>query len=72
MNRYEAESSCYTNFQKELEAAHEEFKAYERKDIKLREDIKHLKVKAKKLKDKLQKDESKAQVRGTGYWHHDD
>ena len=46
----------------ELEAASEEFRAFERQDIKFREDLKHLKAKVKKLQDKLARDETKLQV----------
>eukprot|EP00884_Botryococcus_braunii_P019465 jgi/Botrbrau1/6201/Bobra.0344s0041.1 len=60
--RFEAESVEHTRIQTELERAHEDFKSFERKDIKLREDIKHLKTKGKKLKDKLQKDAAKAEA----------
>ncbi len=49
--------------QKELDAANERFKEYERKDVKLREDIKHLQAKQKKLADKRSKDSAKAQAR---------
>ena len=49
--------------QRELDAANERFKEYERKDVKLREDIKHLSAKQKKLTDKLAKDTAKAEVR---------
>ena len=45
--------------QKELEAASSEFKEFERKDIKYREDIKHMKTKLKKLEDKSNKDASR-------------
>ncbi len=47
---------------KELDRANEEFKEFERKDIKYREDLKHLKAKLKKLQDKLAKDSAKMQV----------
>ena len=47
---------------KELERANEEFKEFERKDIKYREDLKHLKAKLKKLQEKLAKDSAKMQV----------
>lgn len=47
---------------KELERANEEFKEFERKDIKYREDLKHLKAKLKKLQEKLSKDSAKMQV----------
>ena len=46
----------------ELEAAGEEFRAFERQDIKFREDLKHLKAKVKKLQEKLARDEAKLQV----------
>lgn len=48
---------------KELERANEEFKEFERKDIKYREDLKHLKAKLKKLQEKLSKDSAKMQVK---------
>ena len=48
--------------QRELDAANERFKEYERKDVKLREDIKHLASKHKKLTDKLAKDTAKAEA----------
>ena len=47
---------------RELEAASEEFRAFERQDIKFREDLKHLKAKVKKLQEKLARDEAKLQV----------
>ena len=47
---------------KELERANEEFKEFERKDIKYREDLKHLKAKLKKLQDRLAKDSARMQV----------
>ena len=43
----------------ELEAARSEFKEFERKDIKAREDLKHAKAKAKKLEDKQAADAAK-------------
>lgn len=48
---------------KELERANEEFKEFERKDIKYREDLKHVKAKLKKLQEKLAKDSAKMQVK---------
>lgn len=42
-----------------LEAATKDFREYERKDIKMREDIKHAKGKAKKLDEKLAADGAK-------------
>ncbi len=62
MSRYEAERKEHGKIQKELDAANERFKEYERKDVKLREDIKHLQAKQKKLADKHAKDAAKAQV----------
>ena len=55
-------SADHGSVAKELERANEEFKEFERKDIKYREDVKHLKVKLKKLQDKLTKDTAKMQV----------
>ena len=43
----------------ELEVAREEFKEFERKDIKAREDLKHAKAKAKKLEDRQAGDAAK-------------
>ncbi len=60
--RYETEKKEHGKIQKELDAANERFKEYERKDVKLREDIKHLQAKQKKLADKRGKDAAKAQV----------
>ncbi|PRQ27015.1 putative structural maintenance of chromosomes protein [Rosa chinensis] len=42
-----------------LRSSNEEFKEFEREDLKYREDLKHKKMKIKKLKDKLQKDSLK-------------
>lgn len=61
--RFQAEKEGHSAVQKELDAANERFKEYERKDVKLREDVKHLTAKAKKLRDKLAKDAAKAQAR---------
>ena len=55
-------SADYGAVAKELERANEEFKEFERKDIKYREDLKHLKAKLKKLQEKLSKDSAKMQV----------
>ena len=55
-------SADHGSVAKELERANEEFKEFERKDIKYREDVKHLKAKLKKLQDKLAKDTAKMQV----------
>lgn len=43
----------------ELRSCKEEFKEFERQDVKYREDLKHKKQKIKKLEDKLEKDSSK-------------
>ncbi|CAN6332537.1 unnamed protein product [Urochloa humidicola] len=42
-----------------MKACKDQFKEFERKDVKYREDLKHLKQKIKKLEDKAQKDMSK-------------
>lgn len=41
--------------EKELDSAKEQFAEFERKDVKLREDLKHLKEKLKKLDQKAKK-----------------
>uniref|UniRef100_A0A2N9FRR7 Structural maintenance of chromosomes protein n=1 Tax=Fagus sylvatica TaxID=28930 RepID=A0A2N9FRR7_FAGSY len=43
----------------QLRSCKEEFKNFERQDVKYREDLKHMKQKIKKLEDKLEKDSSK-------------
>ncbi|XP_057521763.1 structural maintenance of chromosomes protein 4-like [Amaranthus tricolor] len=43
----------------DLRACKEEFKEFERQDVKYREDFKHMKQKIKKLEDKIEKDSSK-------------
>ncbi|EXB31972.1 Structural maintenance of chromosomes protein 4 [Morus notabilis] len=43
----------------ELKKCKEEFKQFEREDVKYREDLKHMKQKIKKLTDKVEKDSSK-------------
>lgn len=60
--RFKDMSADHDSVAKELERANEEFKEFERKDIKYREDVKHLKAKLKKLQDKLAKDTAKMQV----------
>lgn len=62
--RFQRENKEHRAIQKQLEAANERFKEYERKDVKLREDIKHLASKHKKLTGKLAKDTAKAEVQG--------
>ncbi|XP_043714593.1 structural maintenance of chromosomes protein 4-like [Telopea speciosissima] len=42
-----------------LRTCKDEFKEFERQDVKYREDLKHIKLKIKKLEDKLEKDSSK-------------
>jgi structural maintenance of chromosome 4 len=39
----------------DLRTCKEEFKEFERQDVKYREDLKHMKQKMKKLEDKLEK-----------------
>lgn len=53
----------HAGIQAKLEESQEAMKGFERKDIKLREDVKHLKGKLKKLSEKLTKDAAKADVR---------
>ena len=60
--RFQKESKEHKAIQRELDAANERFKEYERKDVKLREDIKHLCTKHKKLTDKLAKDTAKTKA----------
>jgi structural maintenance of chromosome 4 len=38
-----------------MKSCKDQFKEFERKDVKYREDLKHLKQKIKKLEDKVQK-----------------
>ena len=60
--RFKDMSADHGSVAKELERANEEFKEFERKDIKYREDLKHVKAKLRKLQDKLTKDSSKMEV----------
>lgn len=73
VHRFTDMSADHGAVAKELERANEEFKEFERKDIKYREDLKHLKAKLKKLQEKLTKDTAKMQVRrccvATGCMH---
>jgi structural maintenance of chromosome 4 len=46
----------------ELEKSNKEFKEFERKDIKYREDLKHAKTKVKKAEEKRTKAEAKLQA----------
>jgi hypothetical protein len=61
--RLKASASDRDAGQRQLEVSSATFREFERRDIKYREDLKHLKAKIKKLGDKLAKDEAKAQVR---------
>ena len=63
--RFQKESKEHKAIQRELDAANERFKEYERKDVKLREDIKHLSAKHKKLADKLAKDVARTEVKAS-------
>ncbi|KAL0027544.1 hypothetical protein WJX77_009918 [Trebouxia sp. C0004] len=58
-------SADHGSVAKELERANEEFKEFERKDIKYREDLKHLKAKLKRLQDRLAKDSARMQAGST-------
>ncbi|KAJ6683904.1 hypothetical protein OIU85_007587 [Salix viminalis] len=49
----------YFELDNDLRTCKEEFKEFERQDVKYREDLKHMKQKMKKLEDKLEKDTSK-------------
>ena len=60
--RFNTTSKENGEIQAALDAANEEFRGFERRDIKLREDAKHLRARAKKLADKLSKDMAKAEV----------
>ena len=60
--RFKDMSADHGGVAKELERANEEFKEFERKDIKYREDLKHVKAKLKKLQEKLTKDSAKMEV----------
>lgn len=59
--RYNTAVEEHQKIEQELESATGEFKEFERKDIKYREDMKHLKAKLKKIEDKLLKDAAKLQ-----------
>lgn len=62
LHRFQKKSKEHKAIQKELDAANERFKEYERKDVKLHEDIKHLTAKQEKLAVKIAKDSAKAEV----------
>lgn len=51
------------SIQQQLDRTAESFKVFERKDVKLREDVKHLKAKLDKLTDKLATDSASAEAR---------
>jgi Skp family chaperone for outer membrane proteins len=56
--------------EKELDSAKQQFAEFERKDVKMREDLKHLKEKLKKLDQKAKKVEACLQsllVRAFGF-----
>ena len=57
--KYNGAVADHAAIQKELDTATSEFKEFERKDIKYREDIKHMKNKLTKLEDKSIKDANK-------------
>lgn len=57
--RYNQAKQENDQLSKELESKREQFKEFERKDIKLREDMKHLGAKKKKTTTKMSKDEEK-------------
>ncbi|XP_050230280.1 structural maintenance of chromosomes protein 4-like [Mercurialis annua] len=63
LKELEAVHKIYVKRQEELDIdlrnCKEEFKEFERQDVKYREDLKHKKQKVKKLEDKLQKDSTK-------------
>ncbi|KAF3793773.1 Structural maintenance of chromosomes protein 4 [Nymphaea thermarum] len=63
LKELEAIHNKYLKQQEELDndlrSCKEEFKEFERQDVKYREDLKHTKQKIKKLQDKIEKDSSK-------------
>lgn len=61
--RVKAEGTQHAAVQRELDAATERFKEFERRDVRLREDLKHLKAKHRKLMERLQRDAAKHMVR---------
>ena len=62
-SRVKAEAKQHAAVQRELDAANERFKEFERRDVKLREDLKHLKARRKKLVERAQKEGAKQTVR---------
>lgn len=61
--RVKAEAKQHAAVQRELDAANERFKEFERRDVKLREDLKHLKARRQKLAERAQKEGAKQTVR---------
>eukprot|EP00976_Prorocentrum_cordatum_P115923 1196083-Prorocentrum_minimum.AAC.8 len=59
---FSACSKEHNAIQKELERTDAEFKEFERKDIKYREDLKHSKQQLKKVTEKHAKDEAKLEA----------
>ena len=57
---YAQEKEGYEAMAGEMEKTKAEFGVFERKDIKLKEDMKHLKAKDKKLKESIVKEQDKA------------
>ncbi len=60
--RMKAEGEQHAAVQRELDAANERFKEFERRDVQLREDLKHLKAKRRKLAERLQREGAKRTV----------
>ena len=60
--RLKGEQAEHDGVAAQLEAANERFKEYERRDVRLREDVRHLGAKAKKLADRLARDAARAQA----------
>ncbi len=58
---YTQEKEGYEAMASSMEKTKGEFAVFERKDIKLKEDIKHLKAKDKKLKETIVKEKEKAE-----------
>ncbi|CAJ2635956.1 unnamed protein product [Trifolium pratense] len=66
LKELETKYNSYTKRQEELDndmrKCKEEFKEFERQDVKYREDFKHMNQKIKKLEDKVQKDSSRIEA----------
>lgn len=56
---YEATNAEYNRIHSEVERTSEEFAAFERRDVKLNEDLKHNKAQSKKLQSAVEKDVQK-------------